>query len=242
MMVSGGAPSTLIYPGYEKWKASSVFLNKCLGLGLHDKVYRALVKAYKQSKEACTLLKDYGQVLYACVESQDGRKHEKPSYPHPVQRGAVISIPGGLPHAGPCSGRTRAAIFFTGSPESVEPYDSDKQHSAVIVYVEVLRLLWPHLPKEDAKTSKEDAKMCRFILLGIIPQLVSNETRYRKYWSHFYYKKICKWLFEMENHTEKCMFGSWFYRIDKLADAEDLFSNPMTKDEAKAYYRTLEKR
>jgi hypothetical protein len=229
MMISDQAPATLIYPGHEKFRSNRHFLRNIVGLAPREKSYKILEHAFTSSNDASSLLNDYGQVLFPCVESEDGRKHEKCSYPHMVRRGAVLSIPGGLPHAAPVSGEYRAAIFFSGTPDGADEYDSDQQYSAIIVYVELLRHLWPHLT---------ETKKCREILLGSLPHLVENETRYRKFWKHIWYKEISKWICEMETTQEKCRFGGWVDRIGKLAVTPNLFTE-MTAKQMKNHRRTL---
>jgi hypothetical protein len=229
MMISDKAPATLIYPGHDEFRSSGDFMKKIVGLAPRDQLYKILGRAIKDSADATSLLHDYGQVLFLCDKSKDGRKSEICSYPHGVRRGAVLSIPGGLPHAAPVSAGYRAAVFFTGTPGGAEEYDSDMQYSAVIVYVELLRHLWPHLTK---------ASKCKEVLLGTVPHLVKNETRYRQFWKHIYYREMSKWIFELETNHDKCKFGAWMERIGKLADATDLFKE-MTKQQMEAHCRTL---
>jgi hypothetical protein len=105
-----------------------------------------------------------------------------------------------------------------------------------------MKHLWPHLwDAEDAKKPDLNKKKCREILIGTIPHLVIYETRYRRYWKHIYFKELSKWIFEMETHGEKCMFGSWVDEIGGLADTKDLFRE-MTVEEAKELWGKLEKR
>jgi hypothetical protein len=67
--------------------------------------------------------------------------------------GALLSLPGGVPHAAPgvSNGKFRSVLFFTGTPIGGTPYDVDVQFSKTTLVSDLLLLTWPELDWAEQK-------------------------------------------------------------------------------------------
>jgi len=93
-----------------------------------------------QSKE---LLNGYGCLLSDCPKINTTTGSNK----FPI--GTLLSLPGGVPHAGPASNGFRSVLFFTGTQPDECPYNPDVQHCKTTLVSELLRNTWTGLNQEE---------------------------------------------------------------------------------------------
>lgn len=101
-----------------------------------------------QDESIRELLQDYGACLSTVVRSQN------PNYVVSSQRenvpvGAVISIPGSILHGGPHTDGFRMVLFFTASPDHMEPYNADVQWFDGLLLGELVLRLWNGITVND---------------------------------------------------------------------------------------------
>ena len=89
------------------------------------------------------LLNRYGSLLSDSTKVNTN----KPAIKYPT--GTLLSLPGGVAHAGPKSNGFRAVLFFTGTPDGCPPYDPDVQHCKTTLVSELLRLSWKDMSAEE---------------------------------------------------------------------------------------------
>ena len=103
--------------------------------GLSDKI-----DSNTQSRQ---LLNRYGLLLSDCTKVNTNKAAIK------FPTGTLLSLPGGVAHAGPKSNGFRAVLFFTGTPDGCPPYDPDVQHCKTTLVSELLRLSWKDMSAEE---------------------------------------------------------------------------------------------
>ena len=81
------------------------------------------------------LLNRYGSLLSDSTKVNTN----KPAIKYPT--GTLLSLPGGVAHAGPKSNGFRAVLFFTGTPDGCPPYDPDVQHCKTTLVSDFLAAL-----------------------------------------------------------------------------------------------------
>ena len=89
------------------------------------------------------LLNRYGSLLSDSTKVNTN----KPALKYPT--GTLLSLPGGVAHAGPKSNGFRAVLFFTGAPDGCPSYDPDVQHCKTTLVSELLRLSWKDMSAEE---------------------------------------------------------------------------------------------
>ena len=67
------------------------------------------------------LIKEFGKFLFPVVCVNKWRRGQ-------TQLLTLLSLPGGVAHAGPAGGGFRAVLFFSSSPPGMEEYNSDVQY------------------------------------------------------------------------------------------------------------------
>lgn len=99
------------------------------------------VSAMEHSPKCRSLLKRFGDVL-----SPNFQRHE-PNGGNPLPTGTLLSLPGGVVHAGPASSKSRAVLFFSGHPcdTPIRPYNPDVQYFASILLSDVIAAVWEEL-------------------------------------------------------------------------------------------------
>jgi hypothetical protein len=126
LMVSNDTPGTKLYKSINPnpVRDARTFV-EWLGAEPDSKIADVL----KKDKGLCDMLEKYGIVLDGLTERtliMDGTVKTEA-----LRRGATISIPGSLVHAGPSCGTFRAMIFFIASPvgQEKDAYKTEEQWS-----------------------------------------------------------------------------------------------------------------
>ena len=89
------------------------------------------------------LLNHHGCLLSDCTKVNTNKLAIK------FPTGTLLSLPGGVAHAGPKSNGFRAVLFFTGTPDGCPLYDPDVQHCKTTLVSEFLRLSWKDMGAEE---------------------------------------------------------------------------------------------
>lgn len=104
------------------------------------------VSVLEQDANCCYRLRRYGNVL-----SPELKKYETPL----LKAGTLLSLPGGVVHAGPSCNAFRAVLFFSGYPApntakgEVAPYDPDVQYFDSILLSDIIAKSWNQLSFEN---------------------------------------------------------------------------------------------
>jgi hypothetical protein len=107
-----------------------------------DSIPEMLAVKIRDHPDCQFLLKSYGVLLSKCVKvpfvaSKGGSKKGMPL-------GSLLSLPGGVPHAGPATtGQgVRAILFFTGAPSDSPGYDVESQYCRTTLIGDIIMHAW----------------------------------------------------------------------------------------------------
>jgi hypothetical protein len=133
MICSHNVPATL------EFKATGAVIGPGNDLG---KVWKAmpeeLAVKIKQNRDCQGLLEAHGCLLSKCVSVQSNH------VPNCLPLGSLLSLPGGVPHAGPASPSScvRAVLFFTGAPIDAPGYNVDYQYCRTTLIGDIIMYTW----------------------------------------------------------------------------------------------------
>ena len=105
----------------------------------------AWIQSMEHSPKCRSLLRRFGDVLSPSLV-----RHE-PNRGHPLPTGTLLSLPGGVVHAGPKSLNFRAVLFFSGHPTetTIPPYNPDVQYFDSILLSDMIAAVWEDLTTAD---------------------------------------------------------------------------------------------
>jgi hypothetical protein len=166
MTLSGPSPSTLVYdvPAPQMITTAAAFFKALIthngGPPLPASGWN--VRAYETAQK---FVEKYGNVLAVYFHSIRGSNKQN------VETGTLMSLPGGVVHAGPPSTANRAVLFFSSSQEGTESYDSNEQYNAATLLHTIVWNMW---------SSVRSIKKRRWLLAHLIHVSVGMALRHSK--------------------------------------------------------------
>lgn len=133
----------------------------------------ALSNALRQNEDVEYLMNNFGTVL---SPSFNMRKPEGDNCD--LKTGTVLSLPGGVVHAGPESSTYRLILFFSAQREDQD--QSTNQYVGPILIAEIVMLVW----KEQGITCKERQFLFRSLAHYIEDYAMKSSTKFSKNISH----------------------------------------------------------
>lgn len=145
LIVTDGVPATNWY----RSKIAIVCTAEALANFLHvDQQSTNLVRALHSFPVCVQLLEQFGACL-STLHSTDYEQVVGERECLPV--GSVMSLPGGLLHAGPASSSYRTVMFFTAHVDEDRVYNPDVQYFDGLLLAELMLPIWPFLTVSDRK-------------------------------------------------------------------------------------------
>eukprot|EP00977_Amphora_coffeiformis_P002476 scaffold464_cov181-Amphora_coffeaeformis.AAC.14 len=142
VILTGDSPSTIMYDVKNRVQSMEDLKRLWQSMereGEEPSFPSCLAQALETSSDVTSLLKDFGDVLHSSADFprvQRGLDHVLP--------GTVLSLPGGVTHAGPATNSFRAVLFFSAVPidnQQLE-YNPDVQFSSIVWTGSVLLTTW----------------------------------------------------------------------------------------------------
>ena len=91
------------------------------------------------------LINEFGKLLFPVVCVNTKRRGKTKLLP----AGTLLSLPGGIAHAGPAGDGFRAVLFFSSSPPGMEEYDPDVQYCKTTIVSDIILYTWGSLDSAD---------------------------------------------------------------------------------------------
>uniref|UniRef100_A0A7S1VHK1 Uncharacterized protein n=1 Tax=Grammatophora oceanica TaxID=210454 RepID=A0A7S1VHK1_9STRA len=169
LVVTDGAPGTLYWDTGKPSKERN--LQNLRDLSLPDEVTKKL----EGMPEALTLVEDFGALLgdYGSPRMAGNRA---------LQAGTLMSLPGGVIHAGPPAHGFRVVLFFSASPkdqisDQIVAYHPDTQYTRPGLWGEIISYVWDVLGK-----SSEGRKAVLRLFADMINR---SKHKFRQVYAHF---------------------------------------------------------
>ena len=84
------------------------------------------------------LIREFGKLLFPLVCVNKWRRGQTQLLP----AGTLLSLPGGVAHAGPAGDGFRAVLFFSSSPKGMEEYNPDVQYCKTTIVSDIILYTW----------------------------------------------------------------------------------------------------
>jgi hypothetical protein len=193
LMLTSNSPATLVYHVNETIKTAhdvKRVWNEWNGpkLVFPDN----LMTAFESSSEANLLLQEFGNILIP----EDSMMEQRVE--HDVPPGSLMTLPGGVIHAGPQCKQGRTVLFFSGCPKEVtqngqQQYHPDTQYSALFVCGQLISVLW---------RSPGVGRLERDYLLRMLVKYQRQSTIERKLACHFPEGAVKAFVMQLEDNKD----------------------------------------
>ena len=106
---------------------------------------KSLETATQEDTGLPKLINEFGKLLFPVVCVNTKRRGKTKLLP----AGTLLSLPGGIAHAGPAGDGFRAVLFFSSSPPGMEEYDPDVQYCKTTIVSDIILYTWESLDSVD---------------------------------------------------------------------------------------------
>jgi len=204
LIVSDGAEGTLFFEPEshiqnvdalaEHWQAID---------SAGEKMPKRLMEVMRKEESIAMLLDSFGDTLLPeryVLQNMKNRNN--------LPTGSLLSLPGGVLHAGPASSEFRAVLFFSGWPtgSDIAPYDPDIQYMGTLLVGHLTSLLWH---KEEMGFPE------RHYLLQRLAEYTEHST-VRGLWGHFRSGELANFVGNIEEKGYQGVLSREAY-IEKVA-------------------------